>query len=64
MKKPIEEVINRWKNELDKQTNKFYEQGDKLKQFELIFNKNFENLMEVSGNINQVEAQARTLSMS
>ena len=43
MKRPIEEVINRWKKEMDKQSIQFYENGEKLKHFELIFNKNFEN---------------------
>lgn len=44
MKRPIEEVINRWKKEMDKQSIQFYENGEKLKHFELIFNKNFENV--------------------
>ena len=47
MKRPIEEVTNRWKKEMDKQTTKFYESGEKLKHFELIFNKNFENVNKI-----------------
>ncbi len=44
MKKSIEEVINRWKKEMDKQTSKFTDSGERLKHFEQIFNKNFENV--------------------
>lgn len=44
MKKSIEEVINRWKKEMDKQTSKFSDNGERLKHFEQIFNKNFENV--------------------
>lgn len=45
MKRPIEGEINRWKKEIDKQAANFNENGEKLKHFEIIFNKNFENVI-------------------
>jgi len=59
MKKPIEEVINKWKRQLDEQTILFNETGEKLKQFELIFNKNFENIIEVVDQIKIVEEESQ-----
>lgn len=47
MKRSIEEVINKWKKEMDKQTSKFTDNGERLKHFEQIFNKNFENVMKL-----------------
>jgi hypothetical protein len=47
MKKPIEEVINKWKKKLDEQTIAFSETGEKLKTFENIFNKNFEHVINI-----------------
>jgi hypothetical protein len=44
MSKNIDDVINHWKNELDKTVNKFEDQTDKLKNFEVIFQKNFETV--------------------
>ena len=45
MKRPLEGEINRWKKEIDKQAAHFNENGEKLKHFEIIFNKNFENVI-------------------
>jgi hypothetical protein len=45
MKKSIEDVINKWKSELDNQVDKFETQGENLKNFELIFQKNFEGVI-------------------
>lgn len=44
MKKSIEDIINHWKNELDNNVDKFKNSSEKLKEFELLFQKNFETV--------------------
>jgi hypothetical protein len=42
MNKNIEDVINRWKNELDNQVERFDKSAETLKNFENTFQKRFE----------------------
>lgn len=44
IKKTVEEVINKWSKEMEKSSSKFHENGEKLKEFEATFQKNFENV--------------------
>lgn len=48
LRKSTEEIINRWKNELDKQIEKFNILCGRLKIFEEYFQKNFDNLIEIN----------------
>jgi hypothetical protein len=47
MKKSIEDVINRWKSELDNQIDRFENLGERLKNFELMFQRNFESVRTI-----------------
>jgi hypothetical protein len=44
MSRNIEDVINHWKSELDRTVGKFEDQTEKLKNFEMVFQKNFETV--------------------
>jgi hypothetical protein len=44
MRKSIEDVINRWKNDLDKQVEKFNDLCERLGKFEEQFQNNFDNV--------------------
>jgi hypothetical protein len=55
MKKSIEDVINKWKNDLDTQVDKFENNAEKLKQFEFMFLKNFESICSLYDLINNLK---------
>ncbi len=44
MNKSIQEIVNKWKQELDNQVHTFENVGEKLKNFELVFHKNIETV--------------------
>jgi hypothetical protein len=44
MKKSIEDVVNKWKSDLDAQVDKFESNAERLKNFEIMFLKHFEGL--------------------
>jgi len=58
MKKTIEEVVNKWKNDLDKQVDKFEVTAEKLKNFELKFLNNFESICSLHEIYNGMKEQS------
>jgi hypothetical protein len=44
MKKSIEDLVNKWKSDMDMQVDKFESNAEKLRHFELMFMKNFESI--------------------
>jgi len=44
MKKSVEDVINRWKREMDRQVSIFNQTCEKLQNFEFLFQTSFDNV--------------------
>ena len=45
MNKPIQELVTKWKNQQDKQIQKFESLGEIIKNFELVVTKNIETVI-------------------
>lgn len=48
LRKSIEDIINRWKTEMDKQVDKFNNLCNSLSKFEEYFQQNFDNLIQIN----------------
>jgi methyl-accepting chemotaxis protein len=64
LNKPIEDIIGSWKAELDKQLQVFTNQSEKLKDFEMTFQKNFETVASLGELITSLNNDCETTKSS
>jgi len=58
MKKSIEDVVNKWKSDMDAQVDKFESNAERLKKFEVLFLQKFESICSLYELINALKNDA------
>jgi len=58
MKKSVEDVINKWKREMDRQVSIFNQTSEKLQNFEYLFQNNYDNVLNFCFTIKLVHIHA------
>lgn len=58
MKKSIEDVVNKWKSDMDAQVDKFESNAEKLKKFDVMFLQKFESICSLYELINALKNDA------